>query len=166
ERNVDLLIARRYGPLADERLDFELLFNDSYVVATGTQSPWVRRRKLTLADLVDEPWVLPRDGMTKWAASEAFRASGLGNPHTTVFTNSPEVRMRLLTTGRYFTVFSASSLKFSTRPSQIKILPIDLPSASASNGIVTLKGRTLSSVAQLFVRAARELAKPSAKTNW
>ena len=130
ERNVDLLIARRFGPITDERLDFEFLFDDSYVVATGAQSPWVRRRKLTLADLVGEPWVLPREGMTKMAASEAFRASGLGSPHTTVFTNSPEVRMRLLTTGRYFTIFSASSLKFPTRRSEIKVLPIDLPSAS------------------------------------
>ena len=29
ERNVDLLIARRFGPIADERLDFEFLFDDS-----------------------------------------------------------------------------------------------------------------------------------------
>ena len=28
ERNVDLLIARRFGPIADERLDFEFLFDD------------------------------------------------------------------------------------------------------------------------------------------
>src|SRR5262245_180941 len=40
ERNVDLLIARRFGPITDERLDFEFLFDDSYVVATGAQSPW------------------------------------------------------------------------------------------------------------------------------
>src|SRR3954469_1013374 len=46
ERNVDLVIARRFGPLAEERLVFEFLFDDSSVVAVGAQSPWVRRRKI------------------------------------------------------------------------------------------------------------------------
>lgn len=59
ERNVDFLITRRFGPLADERLEFEFLFDDSLVVATGARSPWVRRRGVTLAQLADEPWVLP-----------------------------------------------------------------------------------------------------------
>jgi DNA-binding transcriptional LysR family regulator len=35
ERNVELLIVRRFVPTADERLDFEFLFDDSYVVAGG-----------------------------------------------------------------------------------------------------------------------------------
>jgi DNA-binding transcriptional LysR family regulator len=32
ERNVDFLIARRFTSIADERLDYELLFDDSYSV--------------------------------------------------------------------------------------------------------------------------------------
>src|SRR5262249_28952810 len=36
ERNVDLLITRQFGDLADERLEFEFLFADGYVVASGT----------------------------------------------------------------------------------------------------------------------------------
>ena len=59
ERNVDLLIVRRFGPMVDERLDFESLFDNSFVVATGAQNQWARRRKIELADLVNEPWVLP-----------------------------------------------------------------------------------------------------------
>ncbi len=53
ERNVDLLIARRFGPIADERLGFEFLFDDSSVVAAGAQSPWVRRRRIEFAELVE-----------------------------------------------------------------------------------------------------------------
>src|SRR5262245_13738153 len=51
DRNVDLLIVRRFGPLADERLSFEFLFDDSFVVAAGAQSPWTRRRRIELAEL-------------------------------------------------------------------------------------------------------------------
>jgi len=36
-------------------------------------------------------------------------------------------------------------------------------SARLANGIVTLKNRTLSPVAQLFIECAREVAKPLAK---
>ena len=47
ERNVDLLIIRKLGPLADERMSFEILFDDSYVIAAGVESAWARRRRLT-----------------------------------------------------------------------------------------------------------------------
>ena len=39
ERNVDLLIARGSGSAADERLDYELLFDDPYFVAAGAHNP-------------------------------------------------------------------------------------------------------------------------------
>ena len=55
DRNIDLLIALRAGPALDPRLDFELLHNELYVVAAGAQNPWFRRRKIELAELVNEP---------------------------------------------------------------------------------------------------------------
>ena len=47
--------------------------------------------------------------------------------------------------------------------SEIKVLPVDLPMARVPNGIVTVKNRILSPVAQLFIEHAREVAKPLAK---
>src|SRR5215210_3634100 len=44
ERDVDLLIARRFGAVTDERFGYEFLLDDTYVVAAGAQSPWARRR--------------------------------------------------------------------------------------------------------------------------
>ena len=102
ERNVDFLIVRRFGPIADERLDFEFLSDDSYVVAAGAHNPWVRRRKIELAELASEPWVLPAPGsVIASVVRKAFRASGLDYPRTTVVTESPEVRTSLLATGRF-----------------------------------------------------------------
>ncbi len=167
ERNVDLLVARRFGSLADERLQFELLFADSFVVVTGAQSRWARRRKIELADLINEPWVLRPVGSESVGAAivtKAFAALGLGQPRTTVFTDSPDARFRLLTTGRFLTVFSSSSVRFSARRSELKVLPVKLPAAEVPNGIVTLKNRTLSPVAQLFIDNAREIAKRLADT--
>jgi len=164
ERNVDLLIARRFGSIADEQLDFEFLFEDSYVVAVGAQSPWARRRRIELAELVNEQWVLPPPGSTfGLVVMEAFRASGLDYPRTTMVTFSPEVRMRLLATGRFLGIFPASALRLPTRHPEIKILPVELPAARVPTAIVTLKNRTLGPVARLFIEHAREVAKPLAK---
>ena len=166
ERNVDLVIARRFGPIADEQLDFEFLFDDSYVVAAGVHHPCVRRRKIDLADLVSETWVLPPPGsVIASVVMEAFRARGLDYPRTTVVTESSEVRTSLLATGRFVTIFPASALRFSPRRLEVKALPVELPMAHLPNGIVVPKTRALSPVAQLFIDCAREVAKPLAKQN-
>src|SRR5262245_52840277 len=58
-RTVDLAIASRLGPLTDAYMRFEYLFDGLFVVAAGAQNPWARRRKIELAQLVNEPWALP-----------------------------------------------------------------------------------------------------------
>ncbi len=165
ERNVDLVIARKAGSLADEQLDFEFLFDDLYVVAAGVQSPWVRRRRIELTELANELWVLPPpEGAAGSVAMEAFRTSGLDYPRAAVVVAPPEVRMRLLATGRFLSIFPASVLRFSAGHPEIKVLHVEPPLARVPTGIVTLKNRTLSPVAQLFTEHAREVAKPLART--
>jgi DNA-binding transcriptional LysR family regulator len=163
ERNVDLLIARKFGSLADEQLDFEFLFDDSFVVAAGARSPWVRRRRIELAELAGELWTLPSGGEIGSVAREAFRAAGLDYPRVTMATEYREARMNLLATGRFLTIFPASSLKFPARHLQIKVLPVKLSNVRMPIGIFTLRNRTLSPVAQLFLDGIREVAKPLAK---
>lgn len=164
ERNVDLLIARRFGPITDERLGYEFLFDDTYVVAAGAQSPWVRRRRIELPELVGESWTLPPpESLIGSVAREAFRASGLVYPRVAVVTSTPQVRISLLQTGRFLTIFPASALRLPTRHPLIKVLPFELSKTRVPNGIVTLKNRTLSPVAQLVIDGAREVAKSLAK---
>jgi DNA-binding transcriptional LysR family regulator len=163
ERNVDLLIARKFGSIADEQFGVETLYNDSYVIAAGVQNPWARRRRIELAELVSESWVLPPpESVTGSVAMEAFRASGLAYPQVTVVTISPDARIRLLGTGRFLTIFPASALKFLSTRSEIRLLPVELPTASVPTGIVTLKNRTPSPVSKLFIEYARQVAKPLA----
>src|SRR5262245_3738153 len=59
ERRLDLLIAWNWAPDADDRLSFEFLYDDSYVIVAGAQNPWARRRRIELAELVSESWALP-----------------------------------------------------------------------------------------------------------
>lgn len=159
ERKVDLLVARRFGPIADERVAFEFLFEDYSVVACGAQNPWVRRRKLALAELANELWVLPPHGSAIGSlAADAFRAAKLDPPPAAVLTDSPHVRMSLLATGRYVTILPAFALRFSAIPG-IKVLPVELPISREPHGIVTLRDRALNPVAHRFIEHAREAAR-------
>jgi DNA-binding transcriptional LysR family regulator len=164
ERNVDLLITREYRPLADERLSFEFLFDESLVVVAGAQNPWVRRRRITLTDLLNESWALPApETVFGSVVMEAFRSCGLDYPRTTVVTIPQDVRISLLATGHFLTIFTASTWRFSIRRPELKVLPVELPIARVPSGIVTLRNRMLSPVGQLFVDAARNAAKALAK---
>jgi DNA-binding transcriptional LysR family regulator len=93
---------------------------------------------------------------------DAFRAGKLDYPRTTVVTDSPHVRISLLETGRYLTIFPASALRFSVFP-EIKVLPVALPKSRVPTGIVTLKERALNPVAHLFIEHAREAARHLAR---
>jgi DNA-binding transcriptional LysR family regulator len=164
ERNVDFLISPRFDLFAHEQFDFEILRDASYVVVAGAQNPWARRRRVELNDLVNEPWVLPSPETPVGSlAMNVFRASGIDYPRATVFVLSPVVRISLLKSGRFLTIVSTSVLGFPNKRPEFKVLPVELLIAHPPIGIVTLKQRTLSTVAQRFIDSAREVAKPLAK---
>jgi DNA-binding transcriptional LysR family regulator len=164
ERRVDLLIVRSAGPTTDDRLDFEFLFEDRYVVVAGAKNPWARRRKIQISELADECWALPPpESVIGSIIMKTFRGHGLDYPRATVVTDSPHMRVSLLATGRFITIFPASALRFLARGAALEVLPVDLPLGRRPNGIVTLKHRALTPVAQLFIDSARELAKSMAK---
>jgi DNA-binding transcriptional LysR family regulator len=164
ERNVDFLVSRRLGAVLDKQLDFELLFHERDVVVAGSQNPLVRRREIDVAKLMNEAWVLPPpDNIVGAVIMKAFRARGLDYPRTTVFSDVPHVRMALVETGRFLSIFPASALRFPAHNPKVKELPIDLRLARVPVGIVTLKNRAIGPVARLFIENAREMARPLAK---
>jgi DNA-binding transcriptional LysR family regulator len=93
----------------------EEAFNEPYEVAAGAQSPWVRRRRIKLAELVNESWTLPPPkNVIATVAMEVFRASGLDYPRTIVVADNAQARIGLVATGRFLTILQASALRFPT----------------------------------------------------
>lgn len=159
DRQVDLLVARQFGDLADQ-LDFDKLCDNSYVVMAGAKNPWTSRRQVKLEDLMNEQWVLPPpDSQVGAFIAEAFGARGLNYPSATVIAFAYEVRVSLLETNRYLTILPESVLRLPTTQHRIKMLPVNLRLRPKPIGIVTVKGRTLSPAAQLFIDTAHEVAK-------
>jgi DNA-binding transcriptional LysR family regulator len=167
DRKVDLLVIRMVTPLADEHLQAEPLYEDPHVVVAGIQNKWAKRRRLELADLINEPWTLPSPGSTTYASFfvEAFRAAGLDYPRASINAYSNPVRNALVSKGRFLTIVPESEVRFAGKNAVLKALPIELPTMRLPVGIVTLRNRPLSATAQLFIERARELARPLAKSN-
>ena len=164
ERKVDLAILHMFTPNVDEHMNVEVLYDEAHSVVAGAQNPWARRRKVELADLMDEPWTLsPPDSPFGAMVVEAFRARGLDLPRTTIVTPNVPVRNALLASGRFLTVMPNSVLTLPVKNAAIKRLPIDLPTTHIPVGTFTLKNRTLNPVAQLFIDCAREHAKALTK---
>ncbi|HWS09371.1 MAG TPA: LysR family transcriptional regulator [Xanthobacteraceae bacterium] len=166
ERNVDLVLGPFVRPFAEDDLEAELLFEEKPTVVAGMHSKWARRRKVELADLIDEPWCMaPPDTLVGSRCVEAFRASGLDVPKRTVLASSIQLYNGLLATERFLAIMPDSLLKFSAKRFGLKGLPIELPVPPRFIGIVTVKNRTISPAARVFIDMTREVTKPLAKAN-
>lgn len=164
ERNVELVVTRSTEAIAEEQTNVGGLFEDNVVVAGGAQSRWTRRRKIKLAELVNEPWVLPPDGSALGAiVLQAFHARGLAPPTATVVMESANIRAKLAATGRFLTAIPEFALSFAGSEPSVKALPVELPGARRTMRIISLRNRLLSPLAELFIDNMRAVTKPLAK---
>jgi len=164
ERKYDLVLARLGPPPRDDHppddFNLERLFEDRLVLASGMHSKWARRRKIDLAELLDERWILTASDTWNYrAVAEAFHARGLAIPNITLATLSVHLRTRLLADGQFITVLPDSLLRSSAGYFSLKLLPVDLPTRPWPVTVVTLKTRTLSPLVERFIECVREVAK-------
>lgn len=164
-REIDLMIGRTLEPLSEENMVSEVLFNDRLLFVAGREHRWARRRKIGLADLIDESWSLPPEGsVPRSLIDDAFHAAGVKPPQATVSSFAIQVHISLLATGRFLAVLPASMIHFSVKHLPIKALPVDIPMRLSPVVIVTLRNRTHSPVVQLFIDCAHEVASPLAES--
>jgi DNA-binding transcriptional LysR family regulator len=164
-RMIDLVLGPVPTPIDDD-LSADVLFYDNRFAVTGATNPWARRRKIALAELVGERWILPAlTGLAGSNVVDDFKAHGLQIPQISVSVNSTSVRDRLLATGHYLAVVPGVELRFRDKRAPYKVLPVSLGVKPRAIGIVTLKNRTLGPAAQIFIDEARELAKRMPKNS-
>src|SRR5262245_1744500 len=166
DRMIDVALGWLAMPINDETFNAELLFYDKRLVVTGATNPWTRRRKIALAELVGERWILPPlTGLAGSSIAEDFLASGVQVPRVSVIVNSLSVRDRLLATGRYLAVVPGVELRFRDKRTPHKVLPVSFGAKPRPVGIITLKNRTIGPAVQAFIDEARVLAKRMTKVS-
>jgi DNA-binding transcriptional LysR family regulator len=160
DRRVELGYADIPGNAPHEDFETEVLFDDTLAVVSAASSPWARRRKIGLSELVNEPWTWPEAGtLLDSLMIAAFRASALQPPRATVYADAINLRTRLAATGRFLAVVPASTMHFSAYSARLKVLPVQLPATRREIGIIRLRRRAMGPLAQRFVECLRKLAK-------
>ena len=157
QRHIELAVSA-IPPDSTPDIEAEALFEDRQIVMAGIRSIWTRKRKLGLADLIGGPWVLPpADSPARCYIDAAFVSQGLSPPVARVATFSMPLCHQLLASGNYLAILPReASLLAADLP--IRPLQVEFPTLARSVGIMTLKGRTLSPLAQSFIGEARTAA--------
>jgi DNA-binding transcriptional LysR family regulator len=165
DRELDLLISLASSDLGEDFV-CDPLFEDHIYVMAGINNPWSRRRRIRLAALVDEPWVMPDADNLIWPViEEAFRAAGLSSPMRVVVSNSMTVRTRLVETGRFLTILPRSTLHFGAGRLRMRALPVTLQLRAEARPaqVITLRNRTPNPITKLFIDELGEFSKPLTK---
>ena len=162
-RNIELAVTRIAAPGAEADMHVQTLFHDPLIVAAGGPNPLLRRRRIQLADLLNEHWILGPPGTFLWPfVNEAFRDQGLDPPKASVTTTSNPLRYSLLLSGRFLTILPRAMLNLPGGHPGLRALRVELPTTRRPIGLVALKGRRLSPVAGLFIDSAQAVARPLA----
>ena len=164
-RRIDLVLGVMPDP-AEEDLEAIVLYHNRMRVVVGTKSPWARKSKVKLADLIKEPWCAPPSDYVSGAFfREAFHAAGLPTPRIVVSCVANHVCHGLLADGRFVSISSEGPLLFDACGPPLKVLPIDFPCPPFEISIIKLRERTTTPAAGLFIACAREITKPLTQTS-
>ena len=135
-------------------------------ITTGATSRLALRRRVEVAELLEQQWVLPGESILRSVLEEALQAKGFALPKIGVKSYSVLQRISLSQLAALSLPTSRSVLRYNGAASSVILLPVDLPIRSWPVAIVTLKGRTINPVVQTFVDCVRDVSKPLAIQNW
>ena len=158
ERRIEFLIGRIRMPFADDELASEVLAHEGLVIVAGKTNPLHRKKRIKLADLVDQPWMLPPENSLPGAmARDFFRNQGLDPPRPSIITLSLQLNMAFVGAGSHLCVLPSSMLLYGAARDVIAALPVDLPQPDSAIGVLTVRNRSLSPPAEAFLAIAREV---------
>jgi DNA-binding transcriptional LysR family regulator len=156
------LVVTRVRPVVEPDLAVEPLYFERLRVVAKAGNPWIGRKKLTLAALLDEPWILSSFELGEDSPFvRALRAVGASPPRRCILSNSLTLRAGLLASDRYLTLLPGSVLQLGPQWRKLVApLQITLPDWHLPVAILTLKDRILSPAGISFVEEIRKAACP------
>src|SRR6266545_18449 len=154
QRDVEIVISRLASMAGNDDLSVETLFHDELVVICSKHSKWARRRNVSLADLVGEPWVFPpATGFLTGIMRGEFEAQGLEFPRATVTTSCTYSLSVLVGNGNFLGIHPSAMLTTPNDHPQLTAVDVRLPTTGGAIGLIALKDRSLSPVAKLFAQS-------------
>jgi hypothetical protein len=145
-------IAKHPRDARGPRETLETLFEEPFLAVVGTSNKLTRKRYVELADLVTEPWIMPPyDSVPGSMFLRIFHSSNLKPPQPAITTLSAQLTVTLIASGKFVGMLPSSVARFNERAG-LQTLPLTLPAVHIAASLVTVKNRTLSPAARLFVK--------------
>jgi DNA-binding transcriptional LysR family regulator len=164
QRTRDVVVTRWAPmPVADD-LAVQTLFKSSLAVMAAHGHPLLRRKRLGLADLMDERWTLsPPESFLGRVVVDLFQRRKLPLPAAVVTTISIHMRLDLLASGRFLTILPAQMLRSPARRAWLRALDVDMGDTSQPIAMITLQKRRVGGPVRLFEQASAEVCKAMAR---
>jgi DNA-binding transcriptional LysR family regulator len=160
ERKLDVLVTRWVATGDDDDMKAEILYESPLAVMADHRHRLLRRKPISLADLMSEPWIhSPLDSLLGRSVKDVFRRNKLTLPAATVTTSSINMRLNLLATGRFLSILPVTMLRHPSNRAWLRALPVDLGDESGSAACITLKKRRPAGAVKLFVEESRAVCK-------
>jgi DNA-binding transcriptional LysR family regulator len=163
QRTRDVVVTRWAARPTSGDLAVQPLFKSPLAVMAAQGHPLLRRKKLNLADVMDERWTLsPPDSFLGRVVVDLFGRRKLLLPPAVVTTISIHMRLDLLASGGFLTILPAQMLRSPAQRAWLRALDVDLRDTLQPITAITLKKRRVGGAVKLFEQASIEICKTMA----
>lgn len=134
--DIDVLIGALRDPVPIEDVTQEPLFRDPLAVVARAGHPLAQRPRLTLAELAEWGWVVPRRGApTREYFEQLFAEAGCARPRSVVETGSLILVRGLLSASDRLTVISLHQIRHEMHSGLLAPLPFTLEGSERPIGL-------------------------------
>lgn len=163
-RRVDLAVGRFFETQRHAIFDYEHLGEEELSLVVRPEHPLARKRKLALAELANERWIMhAASNPARLVLDAEFGRAGIAEPPDVIETNSILTALQILERCNAVAMLSHSLVRDRIARGLLRRLPIAMEARMGGFGLLTRRGEPLSEPAANFAARIRVLARRIAR---